>query len=99
EVLLAVAVEIAHRHGKGDVFGRDRGAGGRPEPAAAVPQQDRHVVASGVGDGEVLLAVTVEVADCDKKGASARGDWEVGGQAKPAAAVAQQDGNVVVPVI
>src|SRR5262249_31223374 len=58
---LAVAIEIPHRHRIRISPRAKRRAGGLGEAARPVAQQDRHVVREIVSDGEVGLAVAVEI--------------------------------------
>ena len=91
QVLLSVAVEIAHRHRVRTRSGRviDRGA----ERTAAVAEKDRDVIRAEVGHGEIGVAITIKVADGDSKRLHAGG--EIDSRRERAAAGGQKNGNAV----
>src|SRR5262249_44043162 len=93
----AVAVRVAADDGVGmrlAVYDQRRSWTGT-ESAAAVAEKDRDVRRRVVGDGEVLVAVAVEVADEDLGRIRSRRKRPA--DAEPAAAVAEEHRHVVRP--
>ena len=64
QVHLSVVVEIAHCHGPGAGHSRIK-VHCRLERAIAISKQNADIPATGIGHGNVQLAVSVEVADGD----------------------------------
>ena len=71
EIRLAVGVQIRRLDLGRTVAGGDGRAGGRVEPTRTVSEQHREVIGPLVPDGEIHVAVAVEVRGC-------RGSWEDG---------------------
>ena len=67
--------------------------GGRGEVACAIAEEERGVVAAGVGDDEIGFAVPVPIAGGDADRGAAGGGGAGGGEG--AIAVAEEDGNGV----
>src|SRR6266404_4479351 len=59
-VLIAIPVEIAHRHRVG--CPPDIRTGSGTETARAIAQQDRDVVWTAIGHDQVLVTVAIEIA-------------------------------------
>ncbi len=58
----AIPVEVPYRHGLRELIPPEkRAARGHREPARTVAQQNRYSVASSIGNGEVQLAIPVEI--------------------------------------
>jgi hypothetical protein len=93
KVGMAVAVQVADRDRLGAGTGREGGAGGCAEAAAAVSEQHGHVVCPEVRDCEVGPAVAVQVADRDRGRAVAGGEGGACRFGEATAAVPEQDGD------
>ena len=71
EIRLAVSVHVRRRNPGRTVADDDGRASGRVEAASAVSEQHREVIGPVVPDGEVHVAVAVEVRDCERIGKTA----------------------------
>src|SRR5262249_53585108 len=85
QVGLAVAVDVAHRHGKdprcrcgGDALRGGEGRGGGPRRRRV--QQHRYVIGEEVGNDQVGLAVAVDVAQRHGEGPASGGEVLMGGE-------------------
>ena len=70
EVRIAVVIHVGDRDVVGEMASGKRGAGCGMECAAAVAEEGHDgaivgVVAAGIGDNDVGIAVVIDVGDCD----------------------------------
>jgi len=93
EVRIAVGIEISRGDSDGALPVRQRDCGGWEKSPIAIAEQDGDAVAGKIGDGDVGVAVEVEVADNDS--GRFRADGIGLGSLKSAVAITQKDLHVV----
>src|SRR5207249_2801796 len=70
EIILAISVKISRHHRVNSYCSALYQA--RPEGAISIPKENTHRVIQGIRCDKVLLAVSIEITDCDPRVIAAR---------------------------